>query len=499
MTASDSKPYFSKVILLMILSVAFFIVMKALLPEQLFPKQEVTANNNIILDDMMREAIEEDKASINATDIEISITDTITITTKTDTNTGITDTPEEKEALETIDPTISVTGYNNLSRFYSKLHKLENTQKGKVRIAYFGDSMTDGDLIVQDIRQDMQNTFGGQGVGFVAITSLSAGGRYSVAHQFSKNWKTQSFINVKKPLAPFGISGQIFMGNDTTQTYWVKYKAQGIKNCTQLNHPILLFGKSKNEKGYISIKADDSEEVTKQLSPTRLLNTIPLTDNNPKSLKIDFHHIDSIPFYGVNFDDGKGIHIDNYSLRGNSGLPLSVFNTSLMNAFDKVLGYDLIILQYGANVLSKDVESYGWYERKMQAVVNNLRNCFPNADILIISTADKATKVDDVMQTIPSLNSLLQAQKNYARKTDSGFINLYSLMGGKGSMITWVDGNLAGKDYTHFTVQGAKKVAKLIHKEIIKGYELYKKNNPVESDTKETVERDSISVNGTYK
>jgi hypothetical protein len=30
--------------------------------------------------------------------------------------------------------------------------------------------MTDGDFIVQDFRANFQNKFGGQGVGFVAIT-----------------------------------------------------------------------------------------------------------------------------------------------------------------------------------------------------------------------------------------------------------------------------------------------------------------------------------------
>jgi hypothetical protein len=51
-----------------------------------------------------------------------------------------------------------------------KLFQLETNQR-KVRIAYYGDSMTDGDFIIQDFRANFQNKFGGQGVGFVAITS----------------------------------------------------------------------------------------------------------------------------------------------------------------------------------------------------------------------------------------------------------------------------------------------------------------------------------------
>ena len=71
-----------------------------------------------------------------------------------------------------------------------------------------------------------------------------------------------------------------------------------------------------------------------------------------KNLKVNFINADSIPFYGFNFDNGKGIHVDNFSSRGNSGLPLGSLNVDLMNAFQQKLGYDLIILQFGTNVLN---------------------------------------------------------------------------------------------------------------------------------------------------
>jgi hypothetical protein len=164
-------------------------------------------------------------------------------------------------------------------------------------------------------------------------------------------------------------------------------------------------------------------------------------------------------------------------MRGNSGLPLSILNPSLMNAFDKVLGYDLIVLQYGTNVLGYGTLNYSWYEKNMTTVVNNLHQCFPNADILIISTADKASKIEQEMKTDPAVVPLAKAQRNYARKTGSGYINLYELMGGNGSMVKWVDEyHLANKDYTHFNASGSKKIAKLLYDEINKGYLKYKQH-----------------------
>lgn len=452
----SNESYFGKTILFLVLSIMTFLIFKSILPERLF-SEKVNATENIVMDSMALIAQSDTAAVVEA----VNNTDTVKIVDQVD---------------ENFNPALNVDGYQNLQRFYAKLHDLEHSQSGKVRIAYFGDSMNDGDYIVQDVRSHFQEDFGGQGVGYVAVSSLSAGARGSISHQFSKNWTTQSFVKVKKPIKPFGIDGQVFFAKDPGQTYWVRYKAQAQSHSTELNNPTLFYGSSHNHKGYISIKADKDSVQTKELLPSGSLNTLRLTSRNAKSLQVDFHNADSIPIYGFNFDDGKGVHVDNFSIRGNSGLPLSILSPSLMNAFDRILNYDLIILHYGANVLGYGSLNYSWYEKNMTTVVNNLRECFPNADILIISTADKSTKIDGVMQTDPAVVPLAKAQQNYARMTKSGYINLYEVMGGKGSMITWVENNLAGKDYTHFNGSGSKKIAGLIYSEINKGYSKYKAN-----------------------
>lgn len=467
----ESSSYFGKIILLLFLSIGAFYGAKALLPERLFSERAIT-NDNILVDSMLIEAIAADDNVNNDSllvDNDISsVSDTLSVSVNL---------IYEQDSIGS--PTITDDGYKNLSHFFATLYELEKTGKGKVRIAYFGDSMNDGDLIVQDVRAEFQGKYGGRGVGFVSITSLSAQSRYSVAHQYSKDWQNQSFINIKTPKKPFGIDGQVAMGS-SGKNYWVNYKAMGMANCTQLYDATLFYGSGDNEDAYITVKVDKDSVVHLPLTPTKLLNTLKVTSKTPKSLRVDFYNIESLPIYGFNFDDGKGVHIDNFSLRGNSGLPLSILNVSLMNAFDRVLNYDLIILQYGANVLSYETKSYDWYERKMKIAVENLKACFPNADILILSTADKSLKIDGEMKTDPSVHLLIKAQKSYAHKTHSGFINLYELMGGENSMVKWVNDESGKKDYTHLTAKGSKKMAKLLYGKIDEAYTKYKLHEKVE-------------------
>jgi lysophospholipase L1-like esterase len=70
---------------------------------------------------------------------------------------------------------------------------------------------------------------------------------------------------------------------------------------------------------------------------------------------------------------------------------------------------------------------------------------------------------------------LVEAQKRVAKKTGSAFWNLFEAMGGKNSMVNWVEGDtvLANKDYTHLNHRGASKVAKLLYKHLMDEYNVY--------------------------
>ncbi len=351
-------------------------------------------------------------------------------------------------------------------------------------------------MIVQDVRTQFQSIFGGEGVGFVNITSESAGSRGSIVHEFSPNWKAQSYLKTKSPLRSFGVNGSVFFAKDTVNPTWVKYKAGRNRFSTSLNNPTVFYGSSKNKKGSIR-QIFGKDTVYKKLNPISVLNTMQVADN-VKNVKINFINADSIPFYGFNFDNGKGIHVDNFSSRGNSGLPLGSFNVDLMNAFQQKLGYDLIILQFGTNVLNYGSLNYSWYERKMTSVVNHVKECFPGAAILIITTADKSTKYDMQMKSDSAVSPLVMAQKRYAVKSEAGFVNLYTLMGGDGSMVKWVENvpAKANKDYTHFNHRGAKEIAQLIYKQIDTGYQEYKKLRALakKKTTPKAVVSDSVPV-----
>src|SRR5690606_27626887 len=133
----------------------------------------------------------------------------------------------------------------------------------------------------------------------------SASSRSSITHEFSKNWKTQSYLKVKRPSKPFGVNGHVFFANDTSNVAWVRYKANNTRFSSELNKPTLFYGSSSNKEGRIKYIIG-TDTISKKLTPNALVNTMVLSEGNLKSLKVNFKKADSIPIYGFNFDDGKG-------------------------------------------------------------------------------------------------------------------------------------------------------------------------------------------------
>ena len=470
----STKQYFYKTLLTLVLATISFFIWKEFLPNKLFPTPKGTSKN-VVVDSLLLEALTEaDTTSSKMIKEEIVF----------ETENGITFPPEDVEEY---------VGYQYLLEFYESLFQLETENKGNVRIAYFSDSMTDGDMIVQDLRSLFQEKYGGTGVGFVNITSESASSRSSLKHEFSGNWKTQSYLKTKHPKDAFGVNGHVFYAHDTLPNSWVRFKASRMRFVKSLPKPTLYYGYSENKNGKV-FRIVDGDTIEQNLSPNKKLNELHFSANELNSLQVYFKEADSIPIYGFNFDDGKGVHVDNFSSRGNSGLPLSMFNKSLMNEFQNELGYDLIILHYGTNVLNYGTYNYSWYEKRMQKVVAHVKECFPNAEVLVISTADKATKYDLEMKTDSAVVPLVKAQKNYAISSQSGFVNLYKEMGGENSMIKWVEEEpvRANKDYTHFNYKGSVAVAKLIFDKINNGYLEYKKLRQKKNEVVK-IKKDSVA------
>ena len=402
--------------------------------------------------------------------------------------------PTNKEPYQIID--CSKEGEAGaLDSFFEAVRDVENNG-GKARIAYFGDSIIEGDLITGDLRKNLQETFGGRGVGFVPVTSVAHKSRNTINHEFSKDWQAMSIHPKLKDENLLGISGFSFLpksdsgvglnGNGSGKALekgsWVEYEASKHFANTNSFSSIKLYYGPVDDIALMRYKIDDGKtEETAQLQQGTGVRELSLNQNGPvRKLHAQFGSRGNARIYGFSFEDDAGVYVDNYSIRGYSGLTLAKIPCDVYSGFDKFFHYRLIILHYGVNVsgFSTKREFY-WYRKQIVNVVNHLKACFPDASILIISTSDIAVRQGTEVTTKPSIPLLVEAQYEIARETGAAFWNLYAAMGGKDSMVEWVNAEkpLASKDYTHLNFRGGKKVADMLTRTLLEEYDIYKTNH----------------------
>lgn len=118
--------------------------------------------------------------------------------------------------------------------------------------------------------------------------------------------------------------------------------------------------------------------------------------------------------YGVQFEDAAGVTVDNYSIRSNNGQALFGTNPSVNAQIDAFAEYDLVILQYGLNIMQEGVTNYSAYAARVEKMIAFVRSCFPEAAVLVLSTSDRSVKSDTGFAPMSSAPAMVDWQRRAA-------------------------------------------------------------------------------------
>lgn len=353
----------------------------------------------------------------------------------------------------------------NTGQLKAFFRELNNSKSKQVRIAHYGDSMIEGDLITADLRQEFQRKYGGEGVGFLGITSQDTKFRQTTTQTFSNDWETAAVYSHNPNNLPVGISGEIFIPKGNS---WVEFKTtQRYRTVRNFSKIRLFYSDAKaSEVTYI---INGSNKGTIKLKPGGGIKEAVIdAGKNATSLRLEFSREQGY-FYGVSLEGGNGVYVDNFPLRGNSGVDLNSIPANVLKDFSRILDYNLIILEFGLNAAGSITSDYDWYEREMVKVIKRFQDVYPNAGIIMITAHDKSIKKGADFVTDPAVVKLLKSQMQIAKAANIALWNMFEAMGGLNSMSKWVDANppLAFKDYIHFNGQGARKIAGMLFDAIL--------------------------------
>lgn len=366
------------------------------------------------------------------------------------------------------------SGEGKVLRYF--INALKSSDSRQVRVAFFGDSFIEGDIISASFRDTLQQVFGGNGVGIVPLATEVSGFRKSIKHTYS-NWDAYSLLTTQENGIPLGISGYSYVPRNGNRVMYKPGKIPRQKDFRVAN----IFYQNKGSAS-LTYQINEEPEMSQLFEKSDSVKRIVITHDGMKSIQFRIAPEDSVVLFGTSFENSEGIYVDNFSMRRNSGIALTKLSPTILKQFNDYLDYKLIILQYGLNVASEnDSTNYTWYTSKMIKVISDLKDVFPKTSFLLLSVSDRGANKDGKIVTMNSIPKMRDMQREIARRSGIAFWDMFEAMGGKNSIPEYTEAipPLASKDYTHLTHLGGNKIGRKLADALLHEFNKHENKNNI--------------------
>ena len=386
-----------------------------------------------------------------------------------------------QQILEEPAESVSIQDYGcGMAHFYAALARTEQKQPGAItRICHFGDSPISGDLISGAARTLLQEKFGDSGHGWIFIAKPWDFYYHENVLMEGKDWKVSSPVLPGGGGGSFGLGGASFTAGSpsafsrirtTKKNEGAAVSRYDIFYRAQPHGGSFLAYVDKEKPREFSTQADAKGSAVVSISVEDGGHTLRLT---PKGDGL-------VTLYGVALErNTPGVVYDTLGLLGGTVHHLTLFHQDTWTEDLQNRKPDLVILNFGTNESNYGYLPYAEYIRNYSVVIQRIRAALPNASILIMAPMDRAVRDDDGdIVTIPSIPTLVAAQRRVARAEGVAFYNTFAAMGGMGTMARWYDDQprLVTGDFTHPTYTGAQQLGTMLVDALLKGFTEYKRN-----------------------
>ena len=368
---------------------------------------------------------------------------------------------------------IEAFGGEEFSAPFNRLYEKLVAGKQSVRVAFMGDSFVEGDILTADLRELLQDTFGGGGVGFAPMASPFTGFRQTVKTT-SKGWTPYNIMQRKNTPEPYVndyfVSGWVAKASSGASVRWdMSDKRRHLNECRRAR---IMFICRKDAE--LRVRLNEGEERIFNFDGGDDVRQIVVEDNQITSLEMAVvSGADGFTGLGADFDSTEGVAVDNFSIRSNNGQAMFWSNPSVNAQVNTMRAYDLVILQYGLNIMQADRHDYSLYSKQVEKMIRFVESCFPGAAVLVMGVSDRSQKNEQGIVPMQTAKDLSQWQRTAAEQCGAAFWNTYDAMQKLGGMSTFVDNGWAGKDYTHINYAGGKQVARALYHAILQGAQRY--------------------------
>jgi lysophospholipase L1-like esterase len=342
-------------------------------------------------------------------------------------------------------------------------NKVLTEKKGQVRFLHLGDSHIQADFMTNEIRTRLQNLFGGQkgarGLVFPFKVARTNNPR-NYSFSYTGVWKSCRNVARKKG-CELGVCGMMVSTNQAASLTFAnnpKYHQPSF-NRIRIYHL---------NKGF-QLKLDDNIEKERITDSLVGYTDFILNDYCQKftlRLKSETSRPKNFELYGISLEsDSAGVV---YEAEGVNGAGVSSFlGCSLLDQQLTAQNPDFVVISLGTNdayyYKYNDSIFYGQYSR----LISRIRKALPDAAIILTTPPDHYLQRKKPNARVEGLCTMVY---KLANEQQCAVWDLFSIMGGLGSVKDWQKNNLAGSDKIHFTQPGYFLQGKLFFDALMKAF-----------------------------
>ncbi len=367
---------------------------------------------------------------------------------------------------------------SNFDNFFNKLEKLIFEGEGKVRVMQIGGSHIQADIWSDRMRNNFYqlspNLNGGRGFLFpyrVAHTNNP----YYYKMEATGEW--EGYRNsVMKHQNKWGLSGVTATTKDSLAT--LKFYFRGDDTPYYDFTSVKIFHDVDSTNYCLEITSDTAQliMVNYEIGYTEFL-----FDHHIDTFELSIYREDTITsefnLYGVSVDnEDPGLVYTSVGVNGAS--TYSYLRCEMFEKHLQAVPPDLVIFCIGINDAYDPDFCETCYEKNYDKLVTWIKNVNPDCDFLFVTNNDSYYKKRYPNKRVEPAR---EAMINLAKKHHGGLWDMYNVMGGLGSIKTWVKHGYAKTDKIHLTAEGYNLMGDLMFSALIKKYDEHlSKLQPIE-------------------
>ena len=360
--------------------------------------------------------------------------------------------PEEPkpQPVAVVIPKVTVDSTTDSRMFLKTFYaSLAESSERTVRVLHYGDSQIEEDRMSQQIREALQNKYGGAGVGLMPLAQtipsrtvrqqLYMNDRFTMPSQGPRRYMVYGPKRDQREDGLYGVMGQVAVMNDSL----VRGSEEVMAVCTPLD------GRKRYTRWQLFADPTISDSIVGDTVWLRGKGNV----------------------YGLSQESETGIIVDNIPMRGCLGLVFNKIDSAQLASFYREQNVRLIIMQFGGNAIpsNKNPGTIQGIVKGLRQQVQIMRSLAPEASILFIGPSDMLTQTDGEWTTYPMVPYMDRLLRKMALEENIAYFSLFRWMGGAGSMLHWQEIGLAGTDGVHFTRAGARKAGNAVANWILEG------------------------------